>query len=112
MLSRFRCYGQEGSCEGSKGKWEGRGRRGGREEEEEEEEIVWGRPPSAVHAEQRSARFFLRWQEAVRPASPVLLHEKGCPMFRVLCETWDSTVPSLWGSCLHARKNRARVVGI
>ncbi len=22
--------------------------------------------------------------------------KRGCPMFRVLCETWDSTVPSLW----------------
>jgi hypothetical protein len=25
--------------------------------------------------------------------------KKGCPMFRALCETWDSKVPSLWGFC-------------
>src|ERR1700734_4179931 len=29
-----------------------------------------------------------------QPASPIPFHEKGCPMFRVLCKTWDSMVPS------------------
>jgi len=33
------------------------------------------------------------------PPFPSLSTEKGCPMLRVLCEAWDSKIPSLWGFC-------------
>jgi hypothetical protein len=95
----------------------------GKEEEEEEEEEEEkkrkkrkrlcgdGRPRPSMPSNARLG-FFCGGRKPCGPPLPSHSSKKGCPMFRVLCETWDSTVPSLWGSCLHARKNRARVVGI
>jgi len=43
-----------------------------------------------------NARLALAGSGGGWPASPAPLREKGCPMSRVLCETWDSTVLSPW----------------
>src|SRR5580700_10148534 len=52
---------------------------------------VWGRALLPVHAEQRSARSLGQWRRPRR-------YSAVCPMSRVPCETWDSTVLFSWES--------------